>query len=667
MCGIFGIIARENSLGNKRYYNIVKKLFLLSESRGKEASGFATLKDRTFYVYKTPFPASTLIKSGTFKRYFKNKIVGQKVTIGHSRLVTNGYEHFNKNNQPIVRGGIIAVHNGIIVNQKFLWEKYSYLQRKSDLDSELIPVLLRNFLISGLGFSNAIKKLFQEIYGMTSTAILFNDFPNLILATNNGSLYYIYNRRDEIFAFASEYYILLKIISEFKNLNFNYNDVKQVIPNSVISYNFKDNTLVNFDFGDTKILNIKKSDSLFGIKEVFDECEEKVNYINRSLEYNTVDVPDEFKENFKKYKEEIKKLKRCKKCILPETFPFIQFDNNGICNYCNNYEKIDYLGKDKLIQYIERFRKNNKEPKCLIPFSGGRDSSYTLHYVVKELGLKPIAFSYDWGMITDLARRNQSRLCGKLSVEHILVSADIRKKREYIRKNVLAWLKRPNLGTVPLFMAGDKQYFYYTNLLMKQNNLSLSIYGENNLENTNFKSGFCGIGPKFNKSNIYELNLMDKIKILLFYGKEYLLNPAYINKSIYDTYDAFKSYYLIKHKNINLYNYIKWNEKTIIDTLINEYDWETDPGTKTTWRIGDGTAAFYNYIYYTVAGFTENDTFRSNQIREGDLTREEALKLSEEENRPRWDSIKWYCDTIGIDFENTIRVVNKIKKRYQFE
>ena len=58
-----------------------------------------------------------------------------------------------------------------------------------------------------------------------------------------------------------------------------------------------------------------------------------------------------------------------------------------------------------------------------------------------------------------------------LGVEHILVSADIRRKRENIRKNVSAWLKRPDLGTIPLFMAGDKQYFYYSKLLQKQNGI----------------------------------------------------------------------------------------------------------------------------------------------------------------------------------------------------
>ena len=46
--------------------------------------------------------------------------------------------------------------------------------------------------------------------------------------------------------------------------------------------------------------------------------------------------------------------------------------------------------------------------------------------------------------------------------------------------------------------------------------------------------------------------------------------------------------------------------------------------SKTSWRIGDGTASFYNYIYYTIAGFTEHDTFRSNQIREGVISRDQG-------------------------------------------
>ena len=86
---------------------------------------------------------------------------------------------------------------------------------------------------------------------------------------------------------------------------------------------------------------------------------------------------------------------------------------------------------------------------------------------------------------------------------------------------------------------------------------------------------------------------------------------------------------------------------------------------KTTWRIDDGTAAFYNYAYYTIAGFTEHDTFRSNQIREGDITREEALRLVEEENTPRYPNLKWYLDVVGVDFTAAIEAINRAPKLYQ--
>ena len=93
--------------------------------------------------------------------------------------------------------------------------------------------------------------------------------------------------------------------------------------------------------------------------------------------------------------------------------------------------------------------------------SGGRDSIYTLHLVKEEMKMNPITYTYDWGMVTDLARRNIARICGKLGVENIIIAADIHWKRENIRKNILALAKKPNLGIIPLFMAGDKYFYYY--------------------------------------------------------------------------------------------------------------------------------------------------------------------------------------------------------------
>ena len=672
MCGILGLLIKKNSKVKDIYNTLLKDLFILSESRGKEASGFASIKDNTLFIHKTPFTASKLIKSRVFREYFDSYTETDQdsfMTFGHSRLVTNGYEHFNRNNQPVTKNGVCVVHNGIIVNQEKIWESLAGEEKISDLDTELIPTIIGKNIYEGKNLKKAVYEFYSTIYGMTSTAMLFETINCLLLATNNGSIYYIINNSRDAFIFASEAFILQSLIRK-NNLSeyLNPDDIRQLLPNSTVLVD-----LINLDTEFSDVNNnsnfsaVAKRDNKLSLKEIEGDFDDGDIHINTSFEYSDTTIPHDFIDTYKERKEKISKLKRCKKCILPETHPYIEFDKDGVCNYCNNYKKIDYKGQEKLSKLVSQFKRKDGKHDCLVPFSGGRDSSFAIHFLKEELGLNPLAFSYDWGMLTDLARRNQARICGKLGVEHILISADIRKKRDNIHKNVSAWLNNPHLGTIPLFMAGDKQFYYYTNLLMNQNNLNLSIMGENLLETTNFKSGFSGIKPTFNKVHTYSLSTKNTIKLILFYGKEYLLNPRYLNSSILDTFDAFKSFYIIKHNYTNIYSYIKWDEDVIRKTLIDEYDWETDPGTITTWRIGDGTAAFYNYIYYVVAGFTENDTFRSNQIREGILNREIALQKSIEENVPRWDSIKWYCNTIQIDFINTIKLINSIPKHYNKE
>ena len=112
-------------------------------------------------------------------------------------------------------------------------------------------------------------------------------------------------------------------------------------------------------------------------------------------------------------------------------------------------------------------------------------------------------------------------------------------------------------------------------------------------------------------------------------------------------------------------DYLPWDEQEVESCLIGEYGWEVSKSTNTTWRIGDGTAAFYNYIYYTVAGFTEFDTFRSNQIRNGAMSREEAMRKVSIENRPDFQSLLWYFDTVNVDFRLIVSAINGIQKLYR--
>jgi glucosamine--fructose-6-phosphate aminotransferase (isomerizing) len=354
-------------------------------------------------------------------------------------------------------------------------------------------------------------------------------------------------------------------------------------------------------------------------------------------------------------------LKRCSKCILPETMPFINFDQNGICNYCNNY-KIRNQPKplSELLKLIQPYRKNNDISEVIVPFSGGRDSCFGLHLITKELGLKAITYTYDWGMVTDLGRRNISRMSSELGVENIIVAADIKQKRENIRKNLIAWLNKPHLGLISLFTAGDKHFFRYVETIKKQTGINLNLWGINPLEVTHFKNGFLGIPPDFHEDHVYLNGMQKQINYHKNRFKAMSRSRLYFNSSLWDTlsgeyYRSFKT----KKDYFHIFDYWRWDENEVNKTLEN-YDWELAPDTNTTWRIGDGTAAFYNYIYHKVAGFTEHDTFRSNQIREGQLSRVEALKLIEDENKPRYENIKLYLDILNLDFKNIIEIINNI-------
>ena len=185
---------------------------------------------------------------------------------------------------------------------------------------------------------------------------------------------------------------------------------------------------------------------------------------------------------------------------------------------------------------------------------------------------KIIAYTYDWGMVTDLARRNISRMCGALDVEHILISANIRKKLDNINKNINAWLKKPHLGTVPIFMAGDKQYFYYMNRVKSEVEADGIMSCFNPFERTDFKSGFCNVNPfKINNEIFFGLDVRSQFQLLYFFGKEFLRNPAYLNSSLFDSSWAYFSYYILPKKFLTLYDFVPWNEKVIEESIIDNY------------------------------------------------------------------------------------------------
>jgi glucosamine--fructose-6-phosphate aminotransferase (isomerizing) len=604
VCGIFGFIGPDD-LDSTSAKTLVKH----AQQRGRDSSGMVIRDADNYQAFRADFPIDRLLK--------RIPPLGN-LFFGHSRLVTNG----TGDNQPVTRDQILVLHNGIIVNDAAIWP----LLGKTpvlEIDTEVIPAIIASHLDEGGTIETAAARVLSVAEGVVACAVLIPHLGKLLLFSNNGSLFV--GDKTGGLVFSSERYPLEQISAD---------NIRQVREDAVI-------------------LDVPTQDEEIKVTEWKDRSTNLVPGLGFSAaEEALLQFP---KPNFR----------RCTRCILPETMPYIAFDAEGVCNYCTNYKPRNHpRPKEELFALIEPYRRKNGD-EVIVPFSGGRDSSYGLHLIIEEMGLRPITYTYDWGMVTDLGRRNVSRMSAKLGVENIIVAADITKKRDNIRRNLNAWLKSPHLGMLSVLTAGDKHFFRHVETIKKQTGINLNLWGINPLEVTHFKSGFLGVPPDFAEESVYSHGAMKQVRYHALRSRAMLQSPGYYNRSLWDNLSGeYYRSFTTKTDYFHIFDYWRWDEKQIEDTLDSEYDWERAPDTKTTWRIGDGTAAFYNYAYYTIAGFSEHDTFRSNQVREGDLTREEALRLVEDENTPRYPNLKWYLDVVGVDFTYAIETINKAPKLY---
>jgi len=601
MCGIFGVFSKRDI--NIQHFKVLSNH---AAQRGQDSSGLMLFRDDKYEVHKSDSSITKLIKN--------IDLLGCKIAVGHSRLITNG----NKDNQPVIRDGVLVFHNGIVVNSEEIWNKLT-TSRSIEIDSEVIAAITNEVIDMGINIDEAPKKVLDYCEGTISSFVAAPKLGKGFLFSNFGSLFVGYIN-DDIY-FASEKFPLIQI---------GCSQITQIWSKALeINLPVKKDLKVYSE-------DLRRENLIPSFKNILSE-ENRLLYRNHNL-------------------------RRCTKCILPETMPFINFDNRGVCNFCRNYiPRNKPKPKDEILKLIEGYRRKN-DAECIVPFSGGRDSCWGLHIVVNELELKPITYTYEWGMITDLGRRNISRMCAKLGVENIIIADDISKKRRNITLNLKAWLKSPHLGMISILTAGDKKFFQHINTVKAQTGINLNLWGINPLEVTHFKAGFLGIKPDFEEKRVYSSNWTKQFKYQSLRFKEMMKSPRYFNQSLWDTFSG--EYYRSFNKKadyFHIFDYWQWEENACNRTL-NEYDWEMAPDTNTSWRIGDGTAAFYNYIYYTFAGFTEHDTFRSNQIREGQISRKEALSLVLDENKPRYQNIRWYLDTLGLSFDDVISKINSLER-----
>ncbi|RLC75842.1 MAG: hypothetical protein DRI81_11245 [Chloroflexi bacterium] len=123
-------------------------------------------------------------------------------------------------------------------------------------------------------------------------------------------------------------------------------------------------------------------------------------------------------------------MKRCIRCILPETFPGIQFDEEGVCQYCRRAPATGAQAEKRTAQKARlraRFEELVSQVRgrpghhCLMSWSGGKDSTYVLWLLKERYDLRVLAFTFDNGFVSPAAMKNMQVVAENLKVDHIIV------------------------------------------------------------------------------------------------------------------------------------------------------------------------------------------------------------------------------------------------------
>jgi hypothetical protein len=156
-------------------------------------------------------------------------------------------------------------------------------------------------------------------------------------------------------------------------------------------------------------------------------------------------------------------MKICSRCVLPETYPGIRYDEKGICNFCHRYDtrekenreaKKDFAHEEELKNSLKKYIRQENKYDVLVPISGGVDSCFTLIRMVETFKLRPLVFHSDHGWDDKEATANAEKLCKHLDVDLIIWKNELK----FMRRLFKIFLESKEPFISPCFPCGNMLY-----------------------------------------------------------------------------------------------------------------------------------------------------------------------------------------------------------------
>ena len=318
-------------------------------------------------------------------------------------------------------------------------------------------------------------------------------------------------------------------------------------------------------------------------------------------------------------------MKRCSQCIMPESIPGITFNKDGVCNFCADYQPQNYFGHEALDEVLSTIKNHKNKYDCIVPLSGGRDSSYVLYFARAILGLKVMAVNYDNEFRVDQALVNMETACKILDVDFV----SYRSKRNIAHKIVLTGIRRVlpfGLNAIRKSLCSACVYGYrsvaYRAAL--KHNVPLIIWGETkneatqDIEERTTQAFSTLMRRRLLHSDTYKVRYYKMLQRLEFSvpgNSLFSLSPVRFNNP--------------DIKEIRLFDFIPWERKKIKQTLTKELFWEKPSDHISTWRIDCRLHPLMNYCFIKLLSCSKDCFGYCNMINSGQMSRDEALNQEE--------------------------------------
>jgi N-acetyl sugar amidotransferase len=335
-------------------------------------------------------------------------------------------------------------------------------------------------------------------------------------------------------------------------------------------------------------------------------------------------------------------LRYCTRCCMPETNEGIQFDEMGICQACESQEqkmRVDWTVREReLRKLLDHYKSLGNDYDCIVPISGGKDSTFQLHVLTKVYGMKVLAVTFSHNWFTETGKYNLRNAIEKFHVDHIMLTPSRELVNKLARKSLTmigdsCWHCHSGVGAFPLQIAVKYK-------------IPLLVWGESIAD-------LSGRATHRNPVIQFDRDYFTRVSAKVY--PEAMVGDGITERDMapfkLPTVEEIEEVGVV---GIHLGNYIFWDDERQMEFVRDVYDWREDKveGTYKRYKsVECRMAGVHDYAKFLKRGFGRGTDHASQDVRAGLLTREEGFALARKHDTERPAALDYYLEITGYSEE----------------